>query len=79
MIKVTTLSGSVYTIDPVNKTWSRITGENAVTIRSKDGPYNHIHTIEVGKPMVLICPPFKEGSKLRCITTTKVVSIDSAS
>lgn len=79
MIKVfETESGSRYTINFEDKTWKRERGENANVIRSDQGTYREIYFRKLydGLPrcIVMICPPFEEGSDIpRYITSTPIM------
>lgn len=76
-MKFLTESGSVYSIDEVNKTWIREQGEGAATLRSVAGEFFTHTPIEIGQSVTFTCPPINPPL-LRIIITTHVVEILNA-
>lgn len=75
MIKFRTFSGSDYTIDIENKQWYRMYNPNSTDVRDSGSTYEYISAIEIGKPVVIVAPPFEEGNLARIVKTSKVVEI----
>jgi hypothetical protein len=74
MIKFTTESGSIYTIDTQNKKWYRNYNPSSTHVRGTTGDYIIItKNIMVGQPVVIIGLPIVEDSQARVITTSKVI------
>ena len=74
---VHTETGSRYLIDYDNQTWERYkTGAKSGDLRSDGGQFIDISPLEVGKPLVLMCPPYHEKADGRAIITSSVFSIE---
>lgn len=75
-MKVTTESGSVYTIDPDKLCWTRVPGVGAGDVRGDAGTLDDWYIV-LGEPMRLTSY-FIPGVPMwrRRVTTTPVVSID---
>ena len=74
MITFSTESGSHYTIDTENKKWYRPLNENSTQIRTCEGEYDSISSIELNKSVVFFGPPLETGV-IRKIITSRVVDI----
>lgn len=76
--RITTESGSVYTLDTEKKTWSRERGLDAAQIRTDSGVYIDANeNVPIGGSLVLDCPPLPEsepGTISRIIQSTAVIS-----
>ena len=70
IVRYTTESGSVYTIDHDRKTWRRIRGDGAAEIRTDDGTFS---TIDTGDGILMVMEPLVEGTIARIIHSTPVV------
>jgi len=75
MTKFTTVSGSHYTLDTVNKKWYRPSNENSLSVRTSGGDYTVVSEIKVGEPVIIVCPPLVEQALARFITTSEVAMI----
>jgi hypothetical protein len=75
---ITTVNGTKFQIDTVNKTWERIakTGDSGA-LRSEYGVYLELHAVEVGKSLVMSCPPYNpEVGIPRAIITSPIREIE---
>ena len=76
MIRVYTQSGSVYLIDREAKTWERVkVGEGSHALRTQSGTFTELYPIEVGRGVLMVCPPLVEGTIGRTIYTSNVTEI----
>ena len=76
ILSVKTLSGSEYWVDTVTHSWSRLaTGTTSGKLRTETGTYKKIFPIQVGHPLTMLMDPIVEGSVLRMISTSEVVSL----
>ena len=75
IIRFITESGSEYTINRSEKTWSRPSNPNSPFVRTTSGRYREISEIVVGEGVTLLCPPLDFGN-VRIIQTTPVVSVE---
>jgi len=75
--RVTTRSGSVYKIDETAHRWSRITTtDESGGLRTEDGDFGEVNEVEVGKPMMIMCPPIVEHANCRVIYTSPVIKVE---
>lgn len=73
---VRTQSGSLYMIEPEDKTWARLEKtENSGTLRTDGGILSSIPVIKLDEPMILLGPPIHPWTWGRIIMTTPVVEI----
>jgi hypothetical protein len=70
--KYVTESESIYIIDFEAKTWQRIKGPKAATIRTDSGEFNSF-SIEPDNTIRMICPPINPPFP-RIITSTILIS-----
>ena len=69
-----TISGAAYRIDYDDKTWHRMS--DRYDLRTKNGTFEHITEIVIGKSVFLGCPPIVAGAHLRIIQSTPVVRVE---
>lgn len=80
LVKVMTISGSVYILDPEKMTWARqrvipdLPSPNPM--RTADGTINEWPSLRIGESMTLMCPPIVEGAAGRAIITSPVVEVE---
>lgn len=73
---VKTQSGSIYEIDFVKMTWTRIVqGDQSNAIRTAAGDLITTPQVVIGQPMILLGSPIVEGCVARAIATSEVVEI----
>lgn len=77
MIRFRTRTGSIYQIEPKEKRWDRIVeSSESGPLRSRSGKYNTVSKVQVGKTVVLVCPPFNPEVDIpRVIETSEVEEI----
>lgn len=75
---IMTETGSEYILDRVQMTWDRqrLGGRllESPNVRTKGGTLKTWPKIQVGKPLVLICPSLSPAGTVRVITTSPVTS-----
>ncbi len=80
MITRYTTENSVYEIDDVNKTWTRLRqGPNSGLLRSGWGPYWEVDCLGVGFPLVITGPPINPEADRRVVSTSPVTKIEEQS
>ena len=73
---VKTQTGSIYQIDLVNMEWVRVVrGKDSILTRTASGRLMSVPEIEVGKPMIFLCPPVDSEPHAREILTSIVTEI----
>lgn len=82
MTKVTTETGSVYLIDPGNKTWERVTKGALVgpcPLRTLTGAYHSWTGCVIGERMGFCGDSLTPGGMGRIISTSPVVAFEDGS
>lgn len=77
MVRITTVSGSVYLIDPSNKQWSRVAGPSAAPLRTDGGEYYRLSAY-LGRPLQILAAPLDPTCDIRWIRSTPVRRIEAA-
>jgi hypothetical protein len=75
---ITTVHGTKFQIDTQCQTWARIdkTGDSG-HLRSEYGVYLELHDVEVGKSLMMVCPPYNPESGIpRAIITSPIREIE---
>jgi hypothetical protein len=80
LVKVMTVSGSVYILNSDEMTWRRQRAipdlPSSNPMRTADGTLNKWPDLRIGESMVLICPPIVEGAAGRAIITSPVAEVE---
>lgn len=71
-MRITTESGSIYTIDLANKRWR----STSISTRTASGVYDHISPLKIGMPLVMTMPSLTPGGLFRLIHTSPITVID---
>lgn len=74
ILQVITESGSVYYIDDEHKTWFRMRGRGAISLRDGGEDFISHSPIVVGSPLILICPPINPPYD-RVVASTPIISV----
>ena len=74
---ITTVHGTKFHIDTINKTWARIdkTGDSG-NLRDESGGYIDMRQPVIGESLKLLCPPRVEGAVMRAIITSPIKEIE---
>ena len=74
---ITTVHGTKFKIDQVNKTWERTdkTGDSG-NLRDESGTFFEITEAIIGEPLTLKCPPRVEGALYRLIITSPITAVE---
>jgi hypothetical protein len=73
---ITTIHGTKFEINTVNKTWARIdkTGDSG-HLRDESGVFNEMRGPVIGESLYLFCPPRVAGAIGRAIITSPIKEI----
>jgi len=80
-MKVYTESGSIYELNRKAMTWVKsreVIPDPISPMRTTTGKLTKWPDLQVGEPLVLICPPLVEGTEGRAILGTRVVWIEKS-